>query len=114
MFGILVIFPDPRRIVTGRIKDNQGTYLADVWVSMMSIGQGGGEGGHYGARTDANGNFSIVGPPSTTIRNVIASAWVNDTDYVSPSFNLIFPASGQTRNMGTITVSRSGIERKQQ
>ncbi len=102
-FGDISLIPGG--IVTGRIKDNQGTYLADVWVGMMSIGQGGGEGGHFGGRTDANGNFSIVGPPSTTIRNVIASTYVNETDYISSSFNLIFPASGQTRNMGTITVS---------
>ncbi|MDY0380621.1 MAG: carboxypeptidase-like regulatory domain-containing protein [Candidatus Cloacimonadaceae bacterium] len=94
----------PGGMLNGRLKDDAGNYLAETWVGISSATEGGGEGGHFGAQTDAQGNFSIVGPPNATISNVKAHVWMNDSNYESTSFNLSFPGSGKTGNMGTITV----------
>lgn len=94
----------PGGIVTGKIKDNDGNLVTNAWLNFRQEGST-GEGGHFSGQIDEAGNFSVAGPPSTLIKNVRAHLWINDQDYQSPLMNLSFPASGSTKNIGTIIVS---------
>jgi hypothetical protein len=100
-FGEVVMRPGGN--LTGRFKDNDGNFISNAWVSIMEEG-GQSEENYYSASTDENGYFTISGPPNTTIRNMVAFYWGDNANMKSGSFTLNFPASGQTRNLGTITL----------
>ncbi|MCK9557170.1 MAG: carboxypeptidase-like regulatory domain-containing protein [Candidatus Cloacimonetes bacterium] len=101
-FGEITMVPGG--ILTGRIQSDDGEYLGDKWVYFNTVDETGGEGGHFSAETDADGYFSIVGPPNTTLTRMKASIWENEANYVSDVLSLNFPASGGTSSIGIITV----------
>lgn len=94
----------PGGTLTGRAKDNQGNWFTDKSISFAAEGAS-GEGSMLHAQTDAQGNFSLVGPFSTNLTNIKASTWIEGAQYSSPTMTLHFPASGATGSLGTITLS---------
>ncbi len=94
----------PGGTVTGRAKLNTGAWLANQSISFMQEG-GQGEGSFFHATTDADGNFSLVGPFSTTLTDMIGSTWIDNVSYASPARSITFPASGQSSDIGTVTFS---------
>lgn len=102
-FGDITLRPGGE--LTGRIKDNNGNFMADIWFSIGPE-EAEGEGDMYFSSTDENGNFTISGPPNTRVSNVKVQYWSEEqTRYQSSSFNLNFPSSGQSESLGTITIS---------
>jgi len=98
-FGDIVLRPGGN--LTGRFKDSEDNWLANAWVSIMQEGSE-SEENYYSVNTDANGNFTLTGPPNTTVNGVKATYWGDETNLQSNSFNLNFPGSGQNRSLGTI------------
>ena len=101
-FGTIVMREGGK--LNGRAKDHLGNWIADSWVSFMQEGAT-GEGNHVSGSTDANGYFTLTGPPSTNLTNMRGSVYVNQTNLVSPLMSLNFPASGQEGNIGTVIFS---------
>ena len=101
-FGNVTLRPGGK--LTGRMKTNANDWVADQWISFMQEGST-GEGSMLHAQTDADGNFTVVGPPGTRLTNMIASVWMENQGYQSSPLTLNFPASGATSNLGTVTVS---------
>jgi hypothetical protein len=90
--------------LNGRLKDDQGNWLANLWISFRQEGST-GEGNWVSGQTDENGNFTLQGPPSTSLSNMKGSVWIGNTEYVTELMTLNFPASGANRNLGTVVVS---------
>lgn len=101
-FGNVTMRPGGK--LTGRLKTNTGTWIANGWVNFMKDGAT-GEGSMLHAETDENGNFTVIGPPGTRLTNMRASVWQEGNGYRSELMTMNFPASNATSNMGTITVS---------
>ncbi len=102
-FGTVIMRPGGT--ITGKARKSDGTYFANIWISFMKEGQQ-GEGSHFSAEVDAEGNFTMQGPPSTNISNVRGSAYEEGLVFQSELLTLRFPASGTSRNMGTITFTQ--------
>lgn len=101
-FGTVTLRPGGNLTGVARISD--GDWPAEASINFAQEG-GSGEGNHYFASTDADGNFTLEGPPNTTLNNVRASAWINNMQYQSGVLTLRFPASGASRSLGTVTLS---------
>lgn len=95
----------PGGIITGKAKKDDGTYFSNIWISFMKEGQQ-GEGSHFSAQVDAEGNFTMQGPPSTNVSDVVGTAYIESIVYLSEPVTLRFPASGATRDMGIVTFSQ--------
>lgn len=102
-FGTVTLRPGGT--LTGKARKSDGTYFANIWISFMKEGQQ-GEGSHFSASVDAEGNFTMQGPPNTNVSSVRGSAYEEGIVYRSDLLTLRFPASGTSRNMGTITFTQ--------
>jgi len=100
--GIVTMRPGGN--LNGRAITNTGQEIANQWIYFMQEG-GQGEGSHFLAETDDNGNFTLTGPQNTTLTNMRGSALFNQTSYITPLMSLQFPASGGNSNLGTVTFS---------
>ncbi len=95
----------PGGILAGRLKDNAGNWLSEKWITFTKVGASGEGSGFYSGMTDTNGNFTIQGPPNTTLTTMRGSVYIDGTNYYSPTMSLRFPASGATGQLGTIVVT---------
>lgn len=94
----------PGGTITARVKDNNGNWLSSTWISFSQEGST-GEGSHYSGEIDDQGYMSMQGPPNTTLNNMRGQVYISEMTYQTNLMSLSFPASGATRNIGTITVN---------
>ena len=99
-FGTVNLLPGG--IVKGRAQKSTGGYFANTNVYFMQVNSG-GEEVYFSAIVDADGYFSITGPPSTSNTNMQGSIYYNEQSWSCPVQTFSFPASGQINNLGTIT-----------
>jgi hypothetical protein len=90
-------------IITGRLRHTNGTYMSGGWVSFFQQGAT-GEGSHVGGQVDENGNFSLQGPPSTNLTNMVGGYYYDSQNLITNPITLNFPASGSTRDIGIVTL----------
>jgi len=90
--------------LNGRARDNAGNWIANASVYFMQEG-GQGEGTYFSSNTDADGNFTLQGPPNTTLTNMRGNVYVNEQSYSTQLMTLTFPGSGANSNLGTVVFS---------
>jgi hypothetical protein len=98
-------------MITGRLKDSDGNFLNGGSIFWNHVGGSGAGEVYFNAPIDSLGNFTISGPPSTTLTNMIAGVQSGPGNYSIPARTLVFPASGQTSNIGTIIVTSGGLSK---
>ncbi len=101
----------PAAHLTGRAKDNNGTWLVNQGITFNKNGLF-TEGAMMPTVTDALGYFDLEGPANVVITDMIGTAWLQSVDYVTPMMNLGFPSSGQTSDLGVITLSPAPGKKK--
>lgn len=93
-----------QRTVTGRILDSAGAPLSDASVTVV--------GQKSGARTDANGNFSInVGPAAKVLRISYVGAQGQNVD-ISSNSNVLVVMQSASASLSDIVVVGYGTARK--
>ena len=90
--------------IKGRVRISGGSYLSSGYISFNQEGTS-GEGSHFSSEIDEQGNFTISGPPSTSLSNMRGNVYLDGNSYQTTLMTLSFPASGNTTDIGTVNVS---------
>ncbi len=101
-FGVVTMVPGGT--ITGRLQKNSGDYFGAGWVYAHQEGAV-GEGMFFNGAVDANGYFSLQGPPSTSLNNMRLDCNEDNVNWQSQLLTLSFPASGGSTNIGTVVLS---------